>query len=334
MKRQRVALALIALLLLAIFSLTRLFRIYEQTPADCTDGLLQSLASRGLLFHFIVSILPFDLKQRRAIESVLRHHPDACVVLHVRETLSLLPVQTAVLQLRSVNYCAFIRRYSLANALGSLMHSGDTVLERAAANFSSGVRKYARGPHWYSHQTDFMRLYLMYEFGGWYLDTDVIVVAKLDGIVNALGKQAPDGMSTHNEKVVYLNGCVMNFSKSNSFTKWALREFLILYNDKVWGANGPELLSDLAQRIDVCQYTFNNSCILNVLPTEAFQLIHFTNMSNALNALRMEFGNTTYAFHYNNKIVHDELERPSASRDTLRYQLFNDYCVLCSEEVL
>lgn len=286
----------------------------------------------GLLFHFIVSKLPFDAKQRRSVESVFKYHPAACVAIHVQDDLELSHMEKVVARFRHQQYCIRLQRYSLATALKTLENCYGRDLSEAAAAFSNKLGAYTNGPHWYSHQTDFMRFFILHAFGGWYLDTDVIVIRQLDEFQNVIGKQATDGTTEHNTPLLYLNGSVMNFSRGNAFIKWALKEFLISYNPHIWGANGPELLSALAQKIDKCEEAMHSNCSLHILPVEAFQPVHFLNISMALNSKKIDFGRETYAFHYNNKVTHNHtiLMR----RDTLAHQLFNQHCIFCEEELM
>ena len=114
------------------------------------------------------------------------------------------------------------------------------------------------------------------------MDTDVVVLRPLDGLEDVIGRQAPDEVTEQNATVLYLNGSgsVMHFCKNSSFVKWALMEFLSAYKAHVWGANGPELLSDLVSRIRDCKENFQN-CHVKVLPVQALACA-FVNMTNAL----------------------------------------------------
>lgn len=39
---------------------------------------------------------------------------------------------------------------------------------------------HAKGQHWYSHETDLIRMLILYMWGSVYMDTDVITVRRFD----------------------------------------------------------------------------------------------------------------------------------------------------------
>jgi len=40
-----------------------------------------------------------------------------------------------------------------------------------------------QGPHYYSHLSDALRLFLMWQYGGTYMDTDVILYRRMDDVM-------------------------------------------------------------------------------------------------------------------------------------------------------
>lgn len=54
------------------------------------------------------------------------------------------------------------------------------VTRDALPNFPNFGTSVAHGRFFFSHATDVLRVYLLYKFGGIYLDTDVVVLNPLD----------------------------------------------------------------------------------------------------------------------------------------------------------
>ena len=318
---------------LLFFPARKLFLAPNRRLSRAETSLPILCEKRSPIFHFIISKLPFNTKHRRSVESVFKFHPNACVVLHIDKSLDAHSVEERLARFRNQQFSIWLHTYTVTSALRTLEKHGGRDLSSKAQTFSKSLSAYTDGPYWYSHVTDFLRLFLLYTYGGWYLDTDVVVLRPLDGLEDVIGRQAPDEVTEQNATVLYLNGSgsVMHFCKNSSFVKWALMEFLSAYKAHVWGANGPELLSDLVSRIRDCKENFQN-CHVKVLPVQAFQPVHFVNMTNALKSPKMSFKDDNYVFHYNNKIVHDVLET-QMSNNSLAIQLFNDYCVFCEEYV-
>ena len=89
------------------------------------------------------------------------------------------------------------------------------------------------GEHWYSHETDLLRLLILYKFGGIYLDTDMMIVRELHELPpNILGWE-----STSN-----LNGAFLKFQKHHPYLHACIIQFSNHYS-QAWSDNGPLLLS-------------------------------------------------------------------------------------------
>jgi hypothetical protein len=51
------------------------------------------------------------------------------------------------------------------------------------------IEEWKKGPYFFSHITEIIRLASLYKYGGVYLDTDVIVMRDLSGLRNCLGTE-------------------------------------------------------------------------------------------------------------------------------------------------
>ena len=167
-----------------------------------------------------------------------------------------------------------------------------------------------------------MRLVVLAQFGGWYLDTDAIVLQTLSGLSDVIGRQSD------NE----LNGSVMHFHCDNPFVYWVLNSFLLRYNSEQWATNGPILLTSAVQHISRCVEKHGALCRAHVLPETAFQPVHYNKMLDAIMGPRLIFNSSNFAFHYNNKLVGSSVDKWSSTRGTLAHQLLTEYCVLCNDK--
>ncbi|CAG0899342.1 unnamed protein product [Cyprideis torosa] len=95
-----------------------------------------------------------------------------------------------------------------------------------------------------NHMSDALRLVLLYQHGGLYLDSDVIV------------------MKSMSEDYKELNNGVMSFERGHQFLKEALEEFATTYNPKNWAFNGPQLLERLIKKR--CNWPCDNTTHIGV----------------------------------------------------------------------
>eukprot|EP00727_Mastigamoeba_balamuthi_P011328 m51a1_g6818 putative protein (614) ;mRNA; f:546-2460 len=225
--------------------------------ARCADE-----GSRRFFFAWTTDPETFGLGHLRSVESVLYHHPGACV----RVYSNTLPLSWAAEFWRS-GYDVRVVRYDLAALLPA--HPWG---RQAAA-------KWARGPHFHSHATDYLRWALLSTHGGVWSDTDSVLLRPLlpternfiatmpaPGLWFAVaapwleggpcglasewvrvdpagprarardGVQAPEGpQSAH----ASLAPGFMSFERGNEYVAEALRHLAQSYDPAVWGSAGP-----------------------------------------------------------------------------------------------
>ena len=106
----------------------------------------------------------FTLRSRRCIESILFHHPHATVRVYSNQ----LPRH-------------FFREFTRRSFDVRVLRYNVTQLLQAtpAAPWLERLDEWRRGPYFYSHVTDAVRLALLFRVGGVYLDTDVIVTSRI-----------------------------------------------------------------------------------------------------------------------------------------------------------
>uniref|UniRef100_A0A0E0LMC7 Alpha 1,4-glycosyltransferase domain-containing protein n=1 Tax=Oryza punctata TaxID=4537 RepID=A0A0E0LMC7_ORYPU len=164
----------------------------------------------------------YGVRHQRGLESLLRQHPEACVVM-LSETLELEFFQEFVKE-----------GYKVAVALPNL----DELLEGTLTHdFVSVWNEWRKTKYYPLHYSELVRLAALYKYGGIYLDSDVVVLKPLNALRNSIGvvKQVSENSS--------FSGTVLAFEKNSSFLAECLKEFHSTYDDKLLQWNGAELMT-------------------------------------------------------------------------------------------
>ncbi|CRL04650.1 CLUMA_CG017714, isoform A [Clunio marinus] len=104
--------------------------------------------------------------------------------------------------------------------------------------------------------SNFLRLFLLWKYGGTYLDLDVISLSS----INTIGE---DNFITVEEKST-LNNAIIRFdsmSTGHTLAETLLRDFMESYDGRRWGHNGPNLVTRVLKTF--CEFP-------NVFPEEKF----------------------------------------------------------------
>uniref|UniRef100_A0A0E0ED83 Alpha 1,4-glycosyltransferase domain-containing protein n=1 Tax=Oryza meridionalis TaxID=40149 RepID=A0A0E0ED83_9ORYZ len=164
----------------------------------------------------------YGVRHQRGLESLLRQHPEACVVM-LSETLELEFFQEFVKE-----------GYKVAVALPNL----DELLEGTLTHdFVSVWNEWRKTKYYPLHYSELVRLAALYKYGGIYLDSDVVVLKPLNTLRNSIGvvKQVSENSS--------FSGAVLAFEKNSPFLAECLKEFHSTYDDKLLQWNGAELMT-------------------------------------------------------------------------------------------
>ena len=254
----------------------------------------------------------FNWRHMRTVESIFHHHPTSQIIVH-SNTLS----QSVFDVFTEVGYSITVKKYDLKALLkGS-----------PAENFTQRLDKVKGGKYWYSHETDLIRLLVLYKWGGVYMDTDMILVRPLKSLqMNTL---AFESRSNH-----MVNGALLMFEKNNSFLHACLLEFSKNYWGKAWGTNGPKLLTRVLTRLRLK----NNDTNLHVLSYKYFYMMSYNQIrtqcffetsGNAFDVNMQILKNEAYAVHLNSKITGNIGLEFRLKKGTICEILLNSYCVLC-----
>lgn len=137
-----------------------------------------------------------------------------------------------------------------------------------------------QSPYVVAHLSDAMRLVLLWRYGGFYLDTDVVVQRSMLGLKNAVGLEDDQNVA---------NG-VLVFDRGHPILLDAITRFPKRYKPSEWSTNGPLLLQAVIRdRCPKCMQANNNDscgCDLHVLPRTAFFAIPYRDWKAMLDPSR------------------------------------------------
>jgi hypothetical protein len=285
-----------------------------------------------LQFFQVYTSSSMNVRNRRSLESILYHHPESPVTL-LSNTLH----YDEIAYFTELGYDVRIVPYTLTDLLTQAIDSEKGSIKMYASAFVRRLSVVETGEFWYSHETDLIRLLILYMEGGVYLDTDVIVLRQMGWLKNVLATQEDD-YST-------LNGAVLAFEAKNVFLLECIREFVMAYNGKAWAENGPELLTRVAQRGNLaCKNSdpepiVQSRCHVSVLKKGYFYPIGWGEVESACftdtnpestNATLKHIDDMAYTIHLNNRITgrHGRTLPGTVCRVVL-----NKFCIACSSLV-
>eukprot|EP00727_Mastigamoeba_balamuthi_P009918 m51a1_g5549 hypothetical protein (645) ;mRNA; r:524635-535945 len=232
----------------------------DLAPATATDWTpswkaIEVVLPVDMRFFQVWSTQPstFTVIQLRSIESILRHHPNACVCVYSEE----LPVWW------------FSELWYYGHNVRVGRPSPEMISQRipVTAPWAGRIREWRKGRNWYAHYADWLRLALLYLYGGTYTDTDYVFLRELgsDGepstnttctnaggaitgtppwsvvdpavISRHTGYNANDGFA--------LNNAFLSFDKGNKFLVYALEHISRIYRSRCWDCHGPRTVTHI-----------------------------------------------------------------------------------------
>jgi hypothetical protein len=190
------------------------------------------------LFHFIFTTPAETINWRflLSVEAVFFHHPKAKVIIHSQ---TIPETGTDFDLFKQANYSLMVQNYSFEDLLqtSTFFNQDKTAIQ----SFMAVLEDRRKNKFWYSHETDLIRLLLLEQSGGIYLDTDMHLIKPITKkeYTNALGFQGRG-----NDKV---NGAMMIFDKHNEFVQDCLQDAISIasksYSQRDWEIFGPRLLT-------------------------------------------------------------------------------------------
>ncbi len=268
----------------------------------------------------------------RSVESIFYHHPASKVIVHCNA----LPLDTFDVLTES-GYSISVERYDLEEML---LHS-------PSDNFLEGITAAKRNDPSYSHyvEADLLRLLVLYEVGGVYMDPDMILVRPVDEALpeNALGWS--DGTNST------LSTKFMIFEDGNNFLRSSLEVFSKHYSSLGAGwtaANGLGNLLTSVWRDEEEEEEFRDVTVLphhffyNAAPSGSAVHSCFTDTKGkdfeaSMNIIRrvaysvsLDFNLSGHATTGVQEGVGQEEGEQRLAKETVCGHLLNSFCVLCS----
>lgn len=259
----------------------------------------------------------FGVRQRRALESILYHHRYACVVVF-SETIEL-------------NFFSeFVKQgYNVAVVMPNL----DELLKDTPTHiFASVWQEWKKSKNYPTHYSELIRLAALYKYGGFYLDSDIIVLKPFLELNNTVGLENELAEKT-------LNGAVMSFRKHSPFIMECLTEFYVSYDDTLLRWNGADLLTRVAKNFSSNKDIFDMKKELRLQPSFIFFPISESTISRyfsapAKNAQQLEQDalfkkilNESMTVHFWNSVTSSLIPESGS----LISRLLNQFCITCSD---
>ncbi|KAK1410801.1 hypothetical protein QVD17_37341 [Tagetes erecta] len=259
----------------------------------------------------------FSVRHQRGLESLLFHHPDACVVVF-SETLEL-------------NFFdGFVKDgFKVAVAMPNL---DELLKDTPTHEFASVWFEWRKTKFYPTHYSELIRLAALYKYGGIYLDSDVIVMKPLYSLSNMVGLE--DDSSANQ-----LNGAVMAFRKQSPFIMECLMEFYASYDDTNLRWNGADLLTRVGTKFLHEENRFKNQMELKLQPFFAFFPISRKNITRYFtqpatdaekadqDVLYQKIVDEALVFHFWNSLTSGIVPEP----ESLAARLIDQHCIRCSD---
>ncbi|KAI3798487.1 hypothetical protein L1987_33764 [Smallanthus sonchifolius] len=259
----------------------------------------------------------FSVRHQRGLETLLFHHPDACVVLF-SETLEL-------------NFFdGYVKDgFKVAVAMPNL---DELLKDTPTHEFASVWFEWRKTKFYPTHYSELIRLAALYKYGGIYLDSDVIVMKPLYSLSNMVGLE--DESSSSN-----LNGAVMAFRKHSPFIMECLKEFYASYDDTNLRWNGADLLTRVGSKFLREENGFKNQMELKLQPFFAFFPISRKNITRYFTppatdaekadqyVLYQKVLDEALVFHFWNSLTSGLVPEP----ESLAARLIDQHCIRCSD---
>ncbi|KAD7478360.1 hypothetical protein R6Q59_007819 [Mikania micrantha] len=259
----------------------------------------------------------FGVRHQRGLESLLFHHPDACVVF-LSETLEL-------------NFFDVYVKDGFKVAV--VMPNLDELLKDTPTyEFASVWFEWRKTKFYPTHYSELIRLAALYKYGGIYLDSDVIIMKPLYSLSNMVGVEDESSAS-------HLNGAVMAFRKHSPFIMECLTEFYASYDDTNLRWNGADLLTRVGSKFLHEENAFKNQMELKLQPFFAFFPISRENITRYFtqpatdaekadqDVLYQKILDEALVFHFWNSITSGLVPEP----ESLAARLIDQHCIHCSD---
>jgi len=292
----------------------------------CGDGLNHTDPTN---LFWVITSGNLHLINQVALESIFLHNPTASLVILLREGMENRNVEAITLVIQRFikdGYQVSIRHYNFRSLLNNVTSEAEGLLSPSLVeNFLERLPEFEKGEFWtYAHQSDFVRMLVLLQQGGIYLDTDIVLTKQLpiSKMQNAIAYEMYDGGR--------LNNNVLIFERGHLFLVECLNQMFERYNPDEYTANGPDLVTRVHKK-----FTGN----LAVLSAKSFQPVDwkgisktiFTEMMHSPENLEYQkvIARQSYGVHFNNRLTRDF----TLEKGTLAHHILASNCLYCDQLV-
>lgn len=192
-----------------------------------------------------------------AMETACHHHPNSIIYLYLVKDSTEASVSPAFTSAMRDAGCHVELREFDATTFFQDTPLGEWVTKR--------YKYLSTGKYWYSHQTDLFRLAVLYKYGGWYLDSDVVVLKPLTPLSNCIGREVKD----------YYNNAISNFDAGHPFLVATMEYVMQTYKRNTWTSAGPTAATEALKLYEHKDCKDPSICV-KTLPRSAFFPIVWT----------------------------------------------------------
>ncbi|GAB5371561.1 hypothetical protein AAMO2058_001590600 [Amorphochlora amoebiformis] len=273
-------------------------------------------------FHLILANKVHIQADRRiptlAIDSICKHHPRANITVYDTtgyNDVSFEPKFQNALRSKGCNVQK--KNIDIREYIAELpIH---TWVQENWADFSSG----------YGFESDLLRLALLYKEGGWYLDTDILLLKPMPKVENAAGFWHKCGV----------NNAVLHSTKGNSLLLKVMAKIPKFFNKHQWVSIGPYMLTSVfgGHR---CPENYTHQAVassspsecIDILPRTAFYYVGVGNTRPLFNTTDGETYNSAkkrmgdmFLLHFWNS----QSKMLKIQKDSIMDRLHRENCVVC-----
>ena len=271
---------------------------------------------KATLFHMIITAIPVEPIWKHllmhVIVGVLDFHPEATLVIHTDSAV------------KDIFGEEFIGHFGSRIVLSSVYCEKYIAEEHGFEKISSYMQRYTAGRQLYHRlMSDYMRLLVLYAFGGIYLDTDLLLRQRVDHFRNSAALMG-SGL---------INGAFMSFQQYNLAMKYCLGQIPHVLKPFDRLSIGAELLTSASKVYSYVIDERDGEVLFNVLSRRAFFDTH-SSIGNELitgDILREVYnqrsqGNFGYHFRGSSYFFNNVVNWKSTSRSSALGYALEDTC--------
>lgn len=222
---------------------------------------IQEKMDEMILFHLIVTkVTSTELWTR-----MLRHVVVGILDFNAKSTLFV----HSNLKIEDIFDAKFLSFYSDRIVVSPILCHTVIAEKYGVSSVGRFINRYGNGrPNYYSHFTDYLRVLLLYSFGGIYMDTDILLRQSVSHLHNVAAREDHE----------YVNGAFLSFDRFSPVMLYCLQQIPLVYDAFVWNTIGPALMTQVSKMPNFTTSSGDaagSRVQLNVLAKESFYDINW-----------------------------------------------------------